>query len=492
MTVPHSAVTTGRYYNRLEVKHSSYSECLLEPTDTEENKTPDKKVPDRNVGEEAESKLGSLLNRLRGAKENSDKENSAKENSAKKESPRSGISHQLGSSPKAISESSDEESKVVTARGTEDGLVLRIDGKSPWEAIIGELDAFLGSRRRFLEGGEVSIEWLERLPTPEQSFELEQYLREGFGVEVVSRRRRPAFTTIVDRSQTRSKNERLSQIGSPASQINSSSANSPTNNSQDAADILASEFDLGPSGKSVTASGNAGGESLNIDSLNTDLDEDSDFGSEFGAMFGKPAEAGKNSGRSVSANTNSTGANLSGANLKTTSEDRISSSRNAGASDRNARVERVLKDTIEILEDPTGPSYLRRVSKLLGEDLIYEEDANAKIVFGHFRSGQRLETPYSLIVIGDVNPGADLIAGGDIFVLGSLRGTAHAAAYDDEALDRVVMALSMQPVQLRIGSILSRGNGAAGKGPEVARIENRRIVVEVFNSRINLRKKGAS
>ena len=414
----------------------------MEPTDTEDTN----KITGKKPGEETESKLGSLLSRLRGSKDGGRDERSASSSSSpSSSSPSSSAPSSYGRA--LLSDSLDEESKVVTARGTEDGLVLRIDGKSPWETIIAELDSFLGSRRRFLEGGEVSIEWLERLPTPEQSFELEQYLREGFGVEVVSRRRRPAFTTIVDRSASRS--AKLNSV-TPLAGVTNTGAESGVSYAENAGSESVQERVESPrSGADTRLSRGA-----RIDSMEQSR-QDEHLENELDILEGRVPQSPSSRGS------------------------------------RSSRVERVLKDTIEILEDPAGPSYLRRVSKLLGEDLIYEEDANAKIVFGHFRSGQRLETPYSLVVIGDVNPGADLIAGGDIFVLGSLRGTAHAAAYDDEALDRVVVALSMQPVQLRIGSILSRGNGAAGKGPEVARIENRRIIVEAFTSKLNLRKKGA-
>ncbi|MBL7661120.1 septum site-determining protein MinC [bacterium] len=116
-------------------------------------------------------------------------------------------------------------------------------------------------------------------------------------------------------------------------------------------------------------------------------------------------------------------------------------------------------------------------------------EGNARLFFGTLRSGQRLETPHSLVVIGDVNPGADLIAGGDIIVFGSLRGTAHAAAYDDENREALIVALSMQPMQLRIGSVISRGNGEHGGKAEVARIEDRHIIVETYNPRSLSRKK---
>jgi len=131
----------------------------------------------------------------------------------------------------------------------------------------------------------------------------------------------------------------------------------------------------------------------------------------------------------------------------------------------------------------------KQMAELLGEAALYEEDANARIVYGTLRSGQLIETPFSLVVIGDVNPGADLIAGGDIIVFGNLRGTAHASAYDDRCVDHVIIALSMRPMQLRIGSVISRGSGEKIQGAEVARIDDRRIVVEAFNPRVLMKRK---
>jgi len=128
--------------------------------------------------------------------------------------------------------------------------------------------------------------------------------------------------------------------------------------------------------------------------------------------------------------------------------------------------------------------YTERVSNFFGSELLMDEEANARVVYGTLRSGQRVETPFTLIVVGDVNPGADLIAGGDVIVIGSLRGTAHAAAYEDDMVDRAIIALQMQPMQLRIGSVVSRGGSEAGKVPEMARIDNRSICVEPYSSRI--------
>ena len=69
---------------------------------------------------------------------------------------------------------------------------------------------------------------------------------------------------------------------------------------------------------------------------------------------------------------------------------------------------------------------------------------------GTLRGGQTLHNLGNIIVIGDVNPGAELIASGDIVVFGSLRGVAHAGAQGDGAAR--VVALELSPTQLRIAT----------------------------------------
>ncbi len=94
------------------------------------------------------------------------------------------------------------------------------------------------------------------------------------------------------------------------------------------------------------------------------------------------------------------------------------------------------------------------------------------------RSGQQLRHPGSIALIGDVNPGAEIVAGGDIIVWGKLRGTVHAGAMGDE--DAQVCALDMQPTQLRIAQHIARSpEGRRRKpSPEVARVRKGQIVVE--------------
>lgn len=70
------------------------------------------------------------------------------------------------------------------------------------------------------------------------------------------------------------------------------------------------------------------------------------------------------------------------------------------------------------------------------------------------RSGQVFEVEGDLLLIGDVNPGGTVKAGGNIFIMGSLRGIAHAGYHgNDEA---VIVASSMNPAQLRISQYINR------------------------------------
>ncbi|RJE91425.1 septum site-determining protein MinC [Paenibacillus sp. 1011MAR3C5] len=70
------------------------------------------------------------------------------------------------------------------------------------------------------------------------------------------------------------------------------------------------------------------------------------------------------------------------------------------------------------------------------------------------RSGQTLEHDGNLLLIGDVNPGGTLLCTGDIYVLGALRGMAHAGVAG--RTDVVIATSLMRPTQLRIADVVSR------------------------------------
>lgn len=97
----------------------------------------------------------------------------------------------------------------------------------------------------------------------------------------------------------------------------------------------------------------------------------------------------------------------------------------------------------------------------------------------HLRSGQTVSHKGDLVIIGDVNPGAEIMAEGDITVWGNLRGIAHAGIGGN--LDAEIRALNLQPIQIRIAHAIARAPDrprfmfAVGTGPEIARIVDGKI-----------------
>ncbi|OLN23489.1 septum site-determining protein MinC [Domibacillus antri] len=89
------------------------------------------------------------------------------------------------------------------------------------------------------------------------------------------------------------------------------------------------------------------------------------------------------------------------------------------------------------------------------EEAVRWKEENEIVSFvGRIRSGQVLEVPGDLLLIGDVNPGGTVMAGGSIFVMGALKGVAHAGCYGNK--QAVITAAKMMPSQLRISSHLTR------------------------------------
>jgi septum site-determining protein MinC len=109
-----------------------------------------------------------------------------------------------------------------------------------------------------------------------------------------------------------------------------------------------------------------------------------------------------------------------------------------------------------------------------------EEDSGLGILVRRtLRSGQVVQHPGHVVIIGDVNPGAEVIASGDVVVWGKLRGIVHAGATGDNGA--VVCALSLAPLQLRIGNHIARapeGREGLPKRPEMASVQNGEIVAE--------------
>lgn len=108
---------------------------------------------------------------------------------------------------------------------------------------------------------------------------------------------------------------------------------------------------------------------------------------------------------------------------------------------------------------------------------------------GTLRSGQLLECETSIVILGDINPGAKIISRGNIVILGSLKGNAYAGAGGN--LQAFVAALEMDPVQIKIGDVIGRSADKAfwsgGKKkkkqqtvvePQVAIVKDENIYIE--------------
>lgn len=110
-----------------------------------------------------------------------------------------------------------------------------------------------------------------------------------------------------------------------------------------------------------------------------------------------------------------------------------------------------------------------------------KEEAEIKSVNKIIRSGQVLEVPGDLLLIGDVNPGGTVKAGGNIFIMGTLKGVAHAGCLGDD--QAVISAAVMKPSQLRISDCINRSPDRSedqeARFLECAFIDdNRQIVVD--------------
>ena len=118
--------------------------------------------------------------------------------------------------------------------------------------------------------------------------------------------------------------------------------------------------------------------------------------------------------------------------------------------------------------------------KSLDEKLMELSNTTGQFYKGNLRSGQVLESETSIIIIGDVNPGARVVSKGNIIVLGSLKGTVFAGANGNE--NSFVVALDMNPGQIRISDSIARSPDnpvkAAVKEAKIAFLEDGNIYIE--------------
>ncbi len=118
--------------------------------------------------------------------------------------------------------------------------------------------------------------------------------------------------------------------------------------------------------------------------------------------------------------------------------------------------------------------------KTLDEKLMELSNTTGQFYKGNLRSGQVLESETSIIIIGDVNPGARIVSKGNIIVLGALKGTVFAGANGNE--NSFVVALDMNPGQIRIADSIARSPDkpvkTSVKEAKIAFLEDGNIYIE--------------
>jgi len=117
-------------------------------------------------------------------------------------------------------------------------------------------------------------------------------------------------------------------------------------------------------------------------------------------------------------------------------------------------------------KDVTSDSVMRKYSSVL-------------MLAGRVRSGQQVVSEKHLVILGDVNPGAEVVACGDILVIGSLCGKACAGKPNNKK--SIVFALDFRPTQVQIGGIVAAGIPRSSREKvEFAFVENDTIIVQDY------------
>ncbi len=114
-------------------------------------------------------------------------------------------------------------------------------------------------------------------------------------------------------------------------------------------------------------------------------------------------------------------------------------------------IREIIKSKIDVEIDFEAPKTLGlySIKKTFDEEIAKSE---TKFHRGSLRSGQKLETEGSLVIIGDVNSGAEVIASENIIIVGALRGLAHAGANGNK--QAIIAAAMVDTVQIRIANIV--------------------------------------
>lgn len=114
-------------------------------------------------------------------------------------------------------------------------------------------------------------------------------------------------------------------------------------------------------------------------------------------------------------------------------------------------IKKLIQDNIDVEVNFDSPKVLglHGIKKVFEKDI---ENSETKFHKGSLRSGQKIEFEGSLVILGDVNAGAEVIAGENIVILGELRGLAHAGAKGNKKA--IIASNEIDCPQIRIANIV--------------------------------------
>ena len=119
------------------------------------------------------------------------------------------------------------------------------------------------------------------------------------------------------------------------------------------------------------------------------------------------------------------------------------------------KIETIIKEILDVDVEFDMPREmgLSNIKKTFLSEITTSE---TKFHKGSLRSGQKIEEERSIVILGDVNSGAEVIASDNIVVLGTLRGLAHAGAKGNK--QAIIAAGRIDTVQMRIANIVKEFN----------------------------------
>ena len=143
--------------------------------------------------------------------------------------------------------------------------------------------------------------------------------------------------------------------------------------------------------------------------------------------------------------------------------------------DQIEEIKKIIKNELDVDVTIDSPEELglSGIKRTYNQDLKLTETEYYRT---SLRSGQKIENENSVVILGDVNSGAEVISGGNIVVVGTLRGVAHAGAKGNQKA--IISANSIEAPQIRIANIIKEIEKENNSSKTFAYIQGEKIIIE--------------